>query len=357
MGVRATLLSLLALVPAVAGCQQAPAAKPSEAHPVAVLTAKPTEVAPTHSYTGVVRARYEADLGFRVAGKVAARFVEVGQRVTAGQTIATLDPADYELAVRSAAAELGVAEADARYAAAERIRIERLATTGAASQSELDGRRAAAESSRDRVTKAKRELELANNRLAYCTLAADSDGVVTALPVEVGMVVTAGQTVARVARAGHREAVVSIPEHRLELAKDGAAELSLWSAGSARYPVKLRELSPVADATTRTYQARFAIPDAVPGVELGMTATVHLTAGPGGPAFVLPASALVRQGSQGSVWVVGEGGKLTLTPVTVARYGQDEVVVSGGLRGGERVVRAGVNRLHAGLVVRPVEGK
>ena len=88
-----------------------------------------------------------------------------------------------------------------------------------------------------------------------------------------------------------------------------------------------------------------------------MTTAVHLSAGSVGPTFVLPASALVRQGSQGSVWVVGDGGKLALAPVTVARYGQDEVEISGGLRGGEKVVRAGVNRLHAGLVVRPVEGK
>jgi RND family efflux transporter MFP subunit len=357
MGVRATLLSLLAVVPTAAGCQQAPAAKPEAPHPVAVLTVTPTEATATHSYTGVVRARYEADLGFRVAGKVTARFVEVGQRVVAGQTIATLDPADYELSVKSAAAELGVAEADARNAAAELARAERTVAAGAASRSDIDARRAAADSTRDRVTKAKRELELANNRLAYCTLSADADGVVTAVPVEAGQVVAAGQTVARVARAGHREAVVSIPEHRLDLAKSGTAAVSLWSAGTARYPVALRELSPVADAATRTYQARFTIADDVPGVELGMTATVHLSAGSGGPAFVLPASALVRQGSQGSVWVIGEGGKLALTPVTVTRYGQDEAVVSGGLRGGERVVRAGVNRLHAGLVVRPVEGK
>ncbi len=178
-----------------------------------------------------------------------------------------------------------------------------------------------------------------------------------ALPVEAGQVVTDGQMVARVARTGDREAVVSLPEHRLELAKSGTAAVSLWSSRFVQYPAKLRELSPVADPITRTYQARFAIPDDVPGVELGMTATVHLSAGSGGPTFVLPASALLRQGSQGSVWVVGEGGKLTLTPVTVARYRQDEVVLSGGLRGGEQVVPAGVNRLHAGLVVRPVEGK
>ncbi|HYH66604.1 MAG TPA: efflux RND transporter periplasmic adaptor subunit [Urbifossiella sp.] len=358
MGVRVPLLSLLALVPLAAGCQKAPAAKLDEPHPVAVLVVAPTEAAATHSFTGVVRARYEADIGFRVSGKVTARSVEVGQRVAAGQTIATLDPSDYELAAKSAAAELGVAEADARNAAAELARAETAIAAGAASRSDLDARRAAADASRDRVTKATRDLELAHNRLAYCTLAADADGLVTAVPVEAGQVVSAGQTVARVARAGHREAVVSIPEHRLDLAKTGTAQVSLWSAATAaKYPVKLRELSPVADAATRTYQARFAVAADVPGVELGMTATVHLSAGSGGPTFLLPASALVRQGSQGSVWVVGDGGKLALTPVTVARYGQDEVAISGGLRGGEKVVRAGVNRLHAGLVVRTVEGK
>ena len=357
MGVRASLLSLLVVVPAVAGCQQAPAAKSPDPHPVAVLTVNPTEAAATHSYTGVVRARYEADLGFRVPGKVTARLVEVGQRVKAGQKIAVLDPADFELAVKSAAAELGVTEAEARNAAAELARSERAVASGVASTSELDARRAAADSTRDRVTKAKRDLEMANNRLVYTTLTADADGLVTAVPVEAGQVVSVGQTVARVARLGSREAVVSIPEHRLEVARTGTAAVGLWSGGPARHAVELRELSPVADTATRTYQARFAIPDDVPGVELGMTATVHLSAGSDGPAFVLPASALVRQGSQGAVWVVGERGRLTLTPVTVGRYGQDEVVVIGGLRGGERVVRAGVNRLHADLVVRQVEGK
>src|SRR5436190_12460140 len=133
MGVRATLLSLLAVVPAVAGCQRAPAAKPADVQPVTVLAVTPTEESATHSYTGVVRARYEADLGFRVAGKVSARLVEVGQPVKAGEKIATLDPADYELAAKSAAAELGAAEGDARSAAAELARAERTVAAGAGS--------------------------------------------------------------------------------------------------------------------------------------------------------------------------------------------------------------------------------
>ena len=134
MSVRATVLSLLAVVPAVAGCQKAPAAKPANDYPVAVLAVTPTETSAIHSYTGVVRARYESDLGFRVPGKVIARSVEVGQRVKAGQTIAALDPADYELAEKAAAAELGMAEAEARNAAAEVARVDRLAAAFSTSE-------------------------------------------------------------------------------------------------------------------------------------------------------------------------------------------------------------------------------
>ncbi len=357
MGVRATLLPLLGLAIVSAGCQRAPAAKPPEVHPVAVLTATPTEVSESQSYTGTIRARYEVELGFRVSGKVTGRFVEVGQYLRAGQTIAVLDPKDYELAVKSSEAELAMAEADARNAMAELARSEKATAAGVASGSDLDTRRALADSSRERVTKGRRDLEVARNRLAYCTLTTDTDGLVTVLPVEAGQVVAAGQAVARVARSGSREAVVNIPEHRMELAKAGFATVSLWSSGGSRHPVKLRELSPIADPISRTYQARYSIPDDVHDVELGMTATVHLSAGAGKSVFVLPASALVRQGSQSAVWVVDKGtGRLTLTHVIVARDEQDEVVLTGGLRGGETVVRAGVHRLDPGMTVRPLEG-
>lgn len=356
MRVRASLLSFAGLTLAFAGCQQAPAAKPSEVRPVAVLTVTPSELSEVQSYTGIVRARYEAELGFRVSGKIVNRFVEVGQQVRAGEPIAALDPADFELSVKSTAAELGMAEADERNAEAELARTLRAVGAKAVSNSELDSRKASADSARERVAKTRRDLELARNRLTYCILMSDADGLVMALPVEAGQVVTAGQTVARVARSGSREAVVSIPEHRIELAKSGSATMGLWSNGEARYPIKLRELSPVADPATRTYQARFSISDDVPGVELGKTATVHLATKGSAPVFVVPASALVRQGSQGAIWVIEkETGRLKLTPVTVGRYGQDEVVLTSGLHGGELIVRAGVNRLDAGMIVRPVE--
>jgi multidrug efflux system membrane fusion protein len=118
----------------------------------------------------------------------------------------------------------------------------------------------------------------------------------------------------------------------------------------------LREVSPAADPLTRTYQARFALPDAGTGVELGMTATVHLTPADSTSGFVLPLSSLLRQSDRPAVWVVGrEAGRPTLTPVEVREYRQESVVIAAGVKPGDLVVTAGVQKIDSGMVVRPWE--
>lgn len=308
------------------------------------------------SYTGVVRARYESDLAFRVGGKVVSRHVELGQRVRAGQPLFRLDPEDYELALKAAEADLAAAEAEVKHATAEDDRLRRLLGRRAASIAEFEKGRAdrdVAVGRRDRAVKA---LALARNRLSYCTLAADADGVVTELPGEAGLVVAEGQPVARLARDGGREAVVSLPENRVEAARSARARVTLWSAPGVSFPAVLREVSPAADPVTRTYQARFALPGAGPGVELGMTATVHLTPAGSAPGFVLPLSSLLRRSDRPAVWVVGRGaGRPTLTPVEVREYRQESVVIAAGVKPGDLVVTAGVQKIDPGMAVRPWE--
>ncbi len=323
--------------------------------PVKVVRVVPDAKTATQTYTGVVRARYEADLGFRVGGKVTARLVEVGDAVRAGQPLARLDPTDYDLAVKSAEAELTAAEAAARNAASEDDRFRRLAGSGATSQSEADRTRDTRKSAAARVDQLTRAVTLARNRLGYCTLAADADGVVMALSVEVGQVVAEAQPVARVARDGDREAVVSVPENRVAEARAATARATLWSVAGPGYPAVLRELSPSADPTTRTYQARFTLQQTKDEATLGRTVTVHL-AGPNASArFALPLAALTRHGDGPAVWRV-DGDRLVLTPVTVADYREDAVVVTAGVGAGDVVVAAGVQKLDAGLRVRPWEG-
>jgi RND family efflux transporter MFP subunit len=229
--------------------------------------------------------------------------------------------------------------------------------SGAVSSSDLDRARWAQDASVARRDRAKEALTLARNRLSYTELTADADGVITALPAEAGQVVAEGQVVARLARDGEREAVVSLPENQADAARTARATVTLWAAPGESYPAVLRELSPTADPVTRTYQARFTVRNPGPKVVLGMTATVHLAPAGAAPGFVLPLTSLLRTGDRPAVWVVDrKTGSLTLTPVDVREYRHETVVLSGGVKPGQLVVSAGVQKLDAGLTVRPWEG-
>jgi RND family efflux transporter MFP subunit len=309
------------------------------------------------SYTGVVRARYETDLAFRVGAKIASRHVEVGQRVSAGAVLFRLDMTDYRLAVKAAEADLTAAEAEVVQTIAEHDRQLRANRTAAVSSSDVDKARSVRDAAVGRRDRAREALTLSRNRLSYCELTADADGVVTALPAEAGQVVAEGQVVARLARDGDREAVVSLPENQADAARSARATVTLWAAPGESYPAVLRELSPTADPVTRTYQARFTIQNAGPKVVLGMTATVHLAPADVAPGYVLPLSSLLRSGERPAVWVVDRRtGALALTPVEVREYRHESVVLSGGVKPGQLVVTAGVQKLDAGLSVRPWEG-
>jgi membrane fusion protein, multidrug efflux system len=323
---------------------------------VRVQEVKADATAGEQTYTGIVRARYETDLAFRVGAKITARHIEVGQRVAGGTVLFRLDPTDYRLAVKAAEADLTAGEAEVVQAAAEYDRQLRATRTGAGSSSDLDRARSALDVAGGRRDRAREALTLARNRLAYCDLAADADGVITTLPAEAGQVVAEGQVVARLARDGEREAVISLPENQATAARTARATATLWAAPGESFPAVLRELSPIADPVTRTYQARFTIQNPGPKVILGMTATVHLTPAGAATGYVLPLSSLLRTGDRPAVWVVDRPtGGLTLTPVDVREYRHETVVLSGGVKPGQWVVTAGVQKLDAGLTVRPWE--
>jgi RND family efflux transporter MFP subunit len=321
---------------------------------VRVQTVKENRTTAEQTYTGVVRARYESDLAFRVSGKVIARLVDLGDRVSPRQVLFRLDPRDYELAVKVAEAELNTAEAELKQATAEEERTRR--SIGSSSAAEYDKIRAARDMAGGRQLRASRTLQLARNRLSDCTLIADVPGVVTFMPVEVGQVVAEGQIVTRVVRSGEKEAVVSIPENRVSDIKEAQPRVTFWSLPETSFPAVLRELSPVADPVTRTFQARFTLPTGVAKVELGMTATIHLAPANARPNYMLPLSCLIRREDDPAVWVVDRSsGRLILTSVQIVKYGQDFVILGAGVKPGDWVVTAGVQKLDSGIIVRPWE--
>ncbi|MEI9899464.1 MAG: efflux RND transporter periplasmic adaptor subunit [Hyphomicrobium sp.] len=235
--------------------------------PVRAAVVQLSAATETRSYTGTIKPRYESDLGFRVTGKIVERLVNIGDTVRPGMTLARLDATDYRLSVESAEAELTAAQSSLKQAEADEKRYAALNTKAWVSDASYDQKKAAADEARGRVERALRSLSLARNQLAYTDLVATETGIVTALPVEVGQVVTAGQLIARVARLDELEAVVSIPESRIDGDRTAEATITLWAEGSRSYGAKLREISPQADPATRTYQARYSLinPDAAIG--------------------------------------------------------------------------------------------
>ena len=342
------LFNVLAVLPvlALAACDPITAQPTVPARPVLVTKAHYESQVSERSFVGTIRPRIESDLGFRVAGKVAKRLVEVGTLVQAGQSLALLDEADLSLQAEQAAAELSAANGVVAQATAAETRAKELRQKGWSTDAQLDQAKAAADEARARLNRAERSVELTKNSLSYARLVADAPGVVTATLIEPGQVVSAGQTAIRVARLAEKEVVVAIPETLLARAKSGDAQVSIWSEPGKNYVAKLRELAPSADPVTRTYLAKFSMPDAGDAAQLGMTATLTLSDPATERVARLPLAALFNQGKGPSVFVVdGNTGAIALKPVSVKSYERNAVLISGGVDEGASVVALGVQKL------------
>lgn len=306
------------------------------------------------TFSGTVRARSDAPSAFRVGGKISERLVDVGDRVSAGQHIASLDEEDLRAGLRAREAEERAAQAQARRTAEDRTRIAALQSKGHVSQSALDQAVAADDAASAALKAASEQRILAENQLAYATLRADRDGVVTAVTAEPGEVVAAGQGIVRIAGDSEREVEVAIPEAQVAGLEEAGASVTLWASPDRRYQARLRELSPVADAAARTFTARFAIDDPTADARLGMTATVHLQqAAPEGEVAV-PLTAVWYSGEAANVWRAEPGAEqVTAVPVTVRRIEAERAVVTG-LSAGEHVVSLGAHRIDPGLTLKAV---
>ena len=326
----------------------------AQTRPVLVTQVRFSQGARTRDFVATIRPRVETDVGFRVSGKVMKRFVDVGQRVKAGDILATLDATDLKLQKDQADAELAAARIALEQASADEARATKLRRDGWTAQAALDKVRTAAQEARGRNQRAARSVELAQNALDYATLRADAAGLVTQTAVEAGQVVAAGQTAVRIARAGELEAAVALPEGYAGDAGQGEARLLLWGDAKKTYGAKLRELSASADPATRTFAARFSILGADSSIDIGMTATLTIASRDAAPLASVPLSALYNQGQGPALWKVDGDGKLELTPVTVLRYEAATALVSGGVADGDTIVVLGVQKLDAGQRVRVV---
>lgn len=353
-------LPVLLAALAVAGCSEAVPHQATEVRPVRTIVVDPKPIDDDRRAVGEVRPRYESDLSFRVSGKIVARSVDIGMKVKKGDLLAQLDAQDYRNKLISAETDIVAAEAVLIEAQGSEARLRQLLATGTTTRANYDVALKNLRSAEAKLASARAAFSLARDQVIYSELRADFDGIVTAVGAEAGQVVNVGQMVVRLARPGDKDAVFSIAESVLSNRNANGARpavvVRLLSNPSIEAEGVVREVSPIADAATRTYQVKVTLKDAPEQMRFGVSVEGRLKAATA-PVVVLPGGALFDQGGRPAVWVVNPAGSsVALRPVAIARYEADRVVVRDGLAKGDVVVTAGVNRLRENQTVRLTEG-
>ena len=350
---RTALLLVIALLGACSRSEPPPPeVRPVLLHPVTLGGAADTSV-----FAGEVKPRHQADLAFRIGGKIVERAVDVGAEVKRGQVLARLDPADVALQAQAAQAAVAAARTERDFARAELARYEDLHRQKFVSASALDQKRNAMLSASARLQQAEATLAVNRNQAAYATLVAPDAGVITSIGAEVGQVVAPAQAVMKLAQTVEREVAIAVPEGRIgEVARAPRLQVVLLANPERVYEGRVREIAPAADPVTRTFAVRIAVPDADAALGWGMTANVA-TIAPGGRDALVPLTSVYHApDGTPAVWVYDPAArKVTLRKVELGPYREDGAIVSSGLSGGEWIVAAGVNKLQEGQEVRPYE--
>ena len=345
--------AVLVLAAVLAACSKPPP-EPEPVRAVKLLTVGPSASTFGLEFAGEVRPRVESRLGFRVAGKIVRRAVDLGQTVRVGQVLAELDAQDLRLATEAVRAQVAAAQTNRDLNFAELQRYKELRAQNFISGAELERRDASYQAAQAQLDQAKAQLSAQGNQTGYARLVADVACVVTGIEAEPGQVVAAGTPVVRVAQSGVRDVVFAVPEDRVaDVAVGSPVEVRLWNSEQV-VAGRVREVAASADAATRTFQVKVALDTQTPP-PLGTTVTVvpkALSSG-GIPVIKLPTSALRRDASgQTSVLVLDEASMtVRAQPITIATADGNDAVVSAGLQPGMRVVAAGVHVLTPGQKV------
>lgn len=302
-------------------------------------------------FTGTIGARVESNLGFRVAGKIVERLVNVGEQVKAGQPLMRIDETDLRLALTAKRNAVAAARATVVQTDADERRYANLVNDGWTSKQRYEQAKAASDTANAQLAAAEADARVAENQATYSGLVADADGTVMQTLGEPGQVVSAGQTVVRLAQSGPREAVVALPE-TMRPAIGSLAEASLYGSDGRRFTAHLRQLSDSADVQTRTYEARYVLDGEAAAAPLGATVTIRLASQETLPEVQVPLGAVLDDGRKTGVWVFESGtSAVHFRPIKLVRVTSETAVISG-LSSDDRVVSLGAHLLQEGARVR-----
>jgi RND family efflux transporter MFP subunit len=246
--------------------------KKVEIRPVRVISAQHAPDGETISLTGQIQAKDQANLAFRIGGRLQERNVTVGDLVAPGEIVAKIEPQDYQNALRSSQADLASAQAVLANAQTTESRQSDLLGKGFTTRVLYDQAEQQLKTAQAQVESAQAKLQNAKDNLAYTELKSDVAGSVTAKGAEPGEVVAAGKMVLQVTRQGRRDAVFNVPSQLIRQSpKNPEVTVALSDDATVVATGHVREVAPQADAATGTYVVKVALDNPPDAMRLGAT--------------------------------------------------------------------------------------
>ena len=313
------------------------------------------------SFTGVAQAGVESRLSFKVPGTVKKVNVVVGDNVSRGQSIAELDPSDYELQVQQAEAALSQARAQERNANSNFERVRTLFESNNIAKSNYDAARAANESAKAAVQAAEKQLELARLQRSYTRLIAPVSGSIASVNVEVNENVAAGQPIVTLTSGSKIEVKFSIPELLITQMKEGdKATVSFDAVPDKEFSATVTEVGVTATSAGSTYPVTVQLDQQEDAIRPGMAATVayRFESKDERERFVVPSHAVAEDQKGRFVFIVEPVhdttglGIIHRKSVTIGELTADGIEIFEGLSDGELVVTAGISRISDSLKVK-----
>lgn len=344
-----TLLAcLLTTVAVTSSCSDDRSPFAPSARNVDVVLVKPTPLVRGGEITGVIRARVQTDLSFRVSGKIFERLADTGQTVKAGDVLARIDPKEQRAGLEIAEADLRTAEAQQTQSDLALQRQQNLFRTQVTTRAALEQAQEALAIAQGSTTSAQAQLQNAQEALSYTELKADAGGVITARNAEVGQVAQAAQVMFTLAHAGEQDAVFDVVESLfLGPEVDPAVTVNLLSDPKRPIEAKVREVSPTIDQSSGTVRVKVAVSGEAP-LPLGAPVVGRFRYKPR-DVFELPSSAMSSKGGRPAVWIVDPANaQANLRSIEVSDYGTGSFVVASGVSQGDIVVSQGVKLLRPG---------
>lgn len=305
-----------------------------------------------HSFSGTVHGCFEAPLSFQVGGRIVERYVQSGQRVTAGEALFKLDSKDAEEQVNTAEGAVISAQAAYNLADSTLARYRSLHDIHAISDLAMDQTQSQYEVASAQLQQAQAALSRAQNNLDFTTLRANRDGVIGSTSYEVGQVVSAGMPVALMVDDSQKEVHISLTEKQYgEYSVGMPCTVTFWALPHVQVKGIIKEKAASPTAGIGTYDVKVSLEDCPTNVTIGMTAQVSIENKMNTNRIEVPLTAMAGQKEQPSVWIVKDG-KVYLVAVKVGKYGENSIEIIEGLKQGDRIVIAGTNKLSDGEEVR-----